>query len=167
MSLLLRVLLVLIALPVLTAAQATTPGTQARDQAPEAVAEASPQQPSRNVRVEVTVIETGGGAPPSRKTAATTLASGRTGSIRADFGSARREGEPSIRANLSMDVRPVIEQGDRILTWLTLNYSSRTAAHTGTLQPLLQSGKVTIASEAEDPTSDRKITVEVTATILE
>jgi hypothetical protein len=31
---------------------------------------------------------------------------------------------------------------------------------------ILESGKPTIVSQAADPTSDRKITVEVTATIL-
>ena len=34
------------------------------------------------------------------------------------------------------------------------------------LSLILESGKPTIVSQAADPTSDRKITVEVTATIL-
>ena len=80
---------------------------------------------------------------------------------------------------INVDARPVIMQKDpnRISLSLGLEYMPRTEGRQEEMAPgmaswrenlslILESGKPMIVSQAADPTSDRKITVEITATIL-
>lgn len=80
---------------------------------------------------------------------------------------------------INVDARPSIVQKEpnRISLSLGLEYIPQTEARQESMAPgmaswkeslwlILESGKPMIVSQAADPTSDRKITVEVTATIL-
>src|SRR5262245_47129855 len=80
---------------------------------------------------------------------------------------------------INVDARPAIVRKDpnRISLSLGLEYMPRTEGRQEEMAPgmaswserlwlILESGKPMIVSQAADPTSDRKITVEVTATIL-
>jgi len=80
---------------------------------------------------------------------------------------------------INVDARPAIVQKEpnRISVSLGLEYIPRTEGRQEEMAPgmaswkeslwlILESGKPMIVSQAADPTSDRKITVEVTATIL-
>jgi hypothetical protein len=80
---------------------------------------------------------------------------------------------------INVDARPAIVQKDpsRIALSLGLEYVPRAEGRQEEMTPgmaswserlslILESGKPMIVSQAADPTSDRKITVEVTATIL-
>jgi len=80
---------------------------------------------------------------------------------------------------INVDARPAIVQKEpnRISLSLGLEYIPRTEGRQEEMAPgmaswkeslwlILESGKPMIVSQAADPTSDRKITVEVTATIL-
>jgi hypothetical protein len=80
---------------------------------------------------------------------------------------------------INVDARPMIvaKEANRISLSLGLEYIPQTEARQESMAPgmaswketlwlTLESGKPMIVSQAADPTSDRKITVEVTATIL-
>lgn len=80
---------------------------------------------------------------------------------------------------INVDARPAIVQKEpnRISLALGLEYIPRTEGRQEEMAPgmaswkeslwlILESGKPMVVSQAADPTSDRKITVEVTATIL-
>lgn len=133
-----------------------------------------------NIRIDVAVTEEGGTHPPLRKTATVMTTNGRAAAVRASGeadvpGPAGRAPDPFRRDRMNtymkMDVRPWLERDGRIRTLITMEYLSPTSQQGGrgtTLQmePLLESGKPLRASESTDPTSDRKVSVEVTATIL-
>jgi len=72
---------------------------------------------------------------------------------------------------MKADVRPFIELDGRIRTEITLEYLSPTSQQAGQgtslkFEPLLESGKPLRVSESTDPSSSRKVVVEVTATML-
>jgi hypothetical protein len=93
-----------------------------------------------------------------------------SGSIRS-AGTVRGQGAVHINA----DVRPQILQSGSIHVALGLEYRPRLTGsdnptESSTLSEqigvVLQPGKALIVSQAPDPASDRKITVELTATLL-
>jgi hypothetical protein len=80
---------------------------------------------------------------------------------------------------INVDAHPSIVQKEptKLMLELVIQYQPKSGGGQEDLEPgmaslnesmslILESGKPTIASQAADPTSDRKITVEVTATIL-
>jgi len=140
------------------------------------VGNASPRQPSderarslatSNVQVEITVSDSMGSGVPQKKTVSMIIADGYMGRIR----SMRESGDV---ATLNVDATPTIQNNDRIRLQLLLVYSpplqsqstSRYASVNEMVTILLQPGKPTMVSQAADPAADRKVTVEVTATIL-
>jgi hypothetical protein len=78
-----------------------------------------------------------------------------------------------VGTNLNVDARPTILDGDRLLLELTLEYTPlrdsdvvRPTTLNEGLTMLLTSGKPMTISQAADPIADRRMTVEVTATIV-
>jgi hypothetical protein len=80
---------------------------------------------------------------------------------------------------INVDARPaiILKEPNKIMVSFGLEYSPRSRSEPEEMEPgmasinerlglILESGKPLIVSQAADPTSDRKITVEVTATIL-
>jgi hypothetical protein len=79
------------------------------------------------------------------------------------------------RVQINVDARPQILQSGAIRLMLGLEYNPRTLGNDAPtewsslneqLGVVLQPGKPLLVSQAADPASDRKITVELTATIL-
>jgi len=146
---------------------------------PPAVAEPAPQPV--NIRIEVTITDQVGPGDPAKKVVSMIVSDRQRNSIRSS-GSIR----PNPNSNntrtvtLNVDARPVIMVRDnRISLEFGLEYLPRSANAAGSeavepgtsslnerLVVLLESGKPVMVSQAADPVSDRKITVEVTATIL-
>ncbi|HXG90524.1 MAG TPA: hypothetical protein VNJ02_19530 [Vicinamibacterales bacterium] len=92
------------------------------------------------------------------------------------LGRIRSVGGPML-SFLNVDARPqVLDSGDRILLELTVEYKPEQAdggptnvmrtAVNESLSIILQSGKPLVVSQAADPVADRKMTVEVKATII-
>ena len=88
-------------------------------------------------------------------------------------------GDAPIGVDLNVDARPFVSVDGPIQLELTLNYTppggpaqdkeTPSSAPTGINQSqtvVLQSGKPLIVSQAADPVSDRKVVVEVKATVL-
>jgi hypothetical protein len=131
-----------------------------------------------NIRVDIVVTEEGGSDPPLRKTATVITTDRRPAAVRAQGEAENRSapdrfpGVPNRMATYAKaDVRPWIERDGRIRTLITVEYLSPTSQMGGRgtqlqLEPLLESGKPLMASQSTDPSSDRKVSIEVTATIL-
>ena len=129
-----------------------------------------------NVQIELTLTDQASNATPDKKTVSMVVSSGNWGKIRS-AGSFFPVGDRPIGVDLNVDARPFVSIEGQIQLELTLIYSppggpakdNVTTARTGINQSLtvvLQSGKPLIVSQAADPVSDRKVVVEVKATVL-
>ena len=142
---------------------------------PQPQGNASPRQPSAdaqpkaaaNVRIQITITDTLGTAAPQKKNVSVIVADGYMGRIRSN----RSVGNP---ASLNVDATPTLRNDGRIQLRLAMEYlpplqgqsSTRYASIDELVTILLESGKPTMLSEASDPSADRRVTVEVTATVL-
>lgn len=150
--------------------QAPPPGA-----APEVARAPRPRGQLANVRVDVTVTDQTGTGPAATKTMTLTVADGESAMIRNETEMKTSDGLRS--APFSVDVRAVID-GDRVRLDVGLDYQVLDSASTHTPGPptralfkgrqalVLESGKPLVISQSSDPMSDRKVTVEVRATII-
>jgi hypothetical protein len=128
-------------------------------------ADEGPRPLLTNVQVDLTVTDAMGSGPGQKKTVSLRIADGRMGRVRSS-----REASTAV---LNVDAVPTIIDG-QIRLQLTLEYSpplsmdapTRLAHLNEMVMLMLQSGKPTLVSQSSDPAADRKVSVEVTATIL-
>jgi hypothetical protein len=124
-----------------------------------------------NVQIELTITDFVGAAAPDKKVVSVTTADATMGRI--------RTATPNTNTELNIDATPSLLSGDRILLQLTVEYAPPASLSTPATGPLprratvnemlsvvLQDGKSMMVSQAADPTTDRRMTVEVKATIL-
>jgi hypothetical protein len=123
-----------------------------------------------NVQVELTLSDQAGTRAPEKKTVSMIVASGSWGKIR---NTVARVGP--LQIGLNVDARPFVSTEGPIQLELTIYYYPPQEKSDGTVLPtelnqsltvVLQSGKPMLISQAADPTSDRKVTVEAKATVL-
>ena len=140
-----------------------------------------------NVRIDVTFTEQRSDAPAQPKTVSVTTGDGHWGRVRAQAHSSMVGATP-----LNVDARPEVQPDGRVVVALTLEYgdkrvvepspapTSGAQTYVQVQQPkqvtdvkmnqsvtvVLDSGKPLVITQAADPTGDRKVTVEVKATIL-
>jgi len=135
-----------------------------------------------NVRVDLTIIDQAGSETPVKKTLSVIAASGNSGSVRSKVTVAvpTMEGSPvKLRYEdlpLNVDVRPDIAENGLIRTRLILNYETvRNAAGGGggvrsvvtvDQSVMLVNGKAMTVSQSADAATDRRVSVELKATIL-
>jgi glucose/arabinose dehydrogenase len=116
------------------------------------------EPPSQNVRLDVTIIDTGD--QTARKIVSMLVADGDNGRIR----SGNNQGV------LNVDGRPQVALDGRVYVSITIEYSPDRSTNTTTLNEsislMLAAGKPTLVSQSADPGSDRRVSVEVTATIV-
>ncbi len=121
-----------------------------------------------NVRVELAITDQVAGGEPLKKTVTLLAADRARSSVRNEVGG---------RGFLNVDAQPHILPAGTIRMALGLEYmpavSSSGVEGTRTLSRLneqvsvvMESGTPLVISQAADPTSDRKVTVQVTATIV-
>ena len=85
----------------------------------------------------------------------------------------------SVGVTINVDARPaiILKEPNKINVSFGLEYSPKSRSEPEEMEPgmasinerltlILESGKPLVISQAADPASDRKITVEITATIL-
>lgn len=143
------------------------PGTPAAPQT--AIKPERPPGQAINIRLDVTIIDEGG-PTPSRKTVSMTVGDRQSGQVRATVV------VPGIGAvPLAVDALPMLERDGKIRTRMTLEYQPRPGADSKEPRPVemrlsfgivLEDGKKIVAAQAADPVTDRRVSVEVTATIL-
>jgi hypothetical protein len=123
-----------------------------------------------NVQVELTITDQLGTGAPEKKTVSMIVMSGSWSKIR---NTAARSGP--FQVGLNVDARPFLNAEGGIQLELTIYYYPPQGKPDAPVLPtelnqslsvLLQSGKPMVVSQAADPASDRKVTVEVKATIL-
>jgi hypothetical protein len=141
---------------------------------PERVDEVVKFVPGPNVRVELTLTDQQTGAPTTSKTVILTTSNRQWGRIRSQITSRIYGGAP-----LNVDARPTVTPDGRISVELTIEYSqgrnSEVEANSDkivqvsineSLTALLDDGKPLVVTQSADPISDRKVTVQVKATIV-
>jgi hypothetical protein len=132
----------------------------------------------RNVSIEVAITDQTGSGEPVKKVVSMIVADRQTGSVRS-AGNAMPQSTvtpvPIERETLNVDVTPTIHQDDSVLLSLTLQYippptegdkMQGRAQLNERMGVTLESGKTLMISRAADPGSSRKITVELTATVM-
>ena len=173
---------VVISLLMVSAAGAQQPAQPAPPGKPTSAAEQPAAPPARpepagqplNVKVEFTITEEVGGAAPAKKLVALTVADRQNSYVRS--GGDVRVGDRYRTVNINVDARPTILKEGQIRLDISLEYRPQ-ATGSATGEPalwgiservgvVLESGKPLIISQAFDPTSDRRMTVELKATIL-
>ena len=131
-----------------------------------------------NVQVELTLTDQIGNNPPEKKTVSMIASSGSWGKIRS-AGTIRPDMDAPYPVMLNVDARPFVSVDGPVQLELTFEYyplkSSGETKEGAKQRPsgvnqsqtvILQSGKPLIVSQAADPISDRKVVVEVKATVL-
>lgn len=131
-----------------------------------------------NVQVELTITDQTGTSAPEKKMVSMIVAHAAWGKIRTSAEAYQKSTQSKVvPVGLNVDARPYVN-GGQIRLELTIVYSpmmlgsSADSAQTRptelnqSLTVALQSGKPMVVSQAADPVTDRKIGVEVKATIL-
>ena len=155
---------------------APTPAVQSKPAPPAPEPAAPPRETGQplNVRVEFTITEEVGGAAPAKKMVSLTVADRQNSFVRS--GGDVRVGDRYRNVNINVDARPTILRENQVRLEVSLEYRPQ-ATGSGTGDPalwgiservgvILESGKPLIISQAFDPTSDRRMTVELKGTIL-
>jgi len=164
----------------------TAPQAPPPPQAPQATRGARGEMPSPafaprnrgqlvNLRLEFTVTDQIGTAPPVKKTITMNVADGESGRIRTNADVFRKNSNPTV-VPLSVDASPEIE-GTKIRLRASLEYQLLSDAAgpdlpagktsiTQSVTSILSDGVPTILSQSADPLTDRKVTLEVKATII-
>src|SRR5512132_552765 len=152
------ILSVLLGLSGLAAAQETTPPKVAEPQTPRA----TPAQ-AANVRVDITITDQRTDAQTPSKTVTLLLEDRQSGRMRTG----------RANAMLNVDARPEILREGRVRVGLSLEYTPQDAPDRPTQPPviesvtaLLEDGKSLVVSQSADPITDRKVRVELKATIV-
>ena len=128
-----------------------------------------------NLRLEFTVTDQIGSAPPVKKMITMNVADGESGRIRTNAEVFRKNSAPTV-VPLSVDASPEIE-GTRIRLRASLEYQllkdapepelpAGKTSITQSVTAILNDGITTILSQSADPLTDRKVTLEVKATII-
>jgi len=159
----------------------------------EAAAKPAPEPPALpiNVKIEVSISDQTGNNPPAKKVVTMIASDRQPTNVRSSSSVPVKStvfGNPTgptasytyKTVQINVDARPAIVQKEpnKISVSFGLEYlpTSRVTDQEGMepgltswnerLSVILESGKPMVISQAADPTSDRKITVEITATIL-
>lgn len=129
-----------------------------------------------NIKIEVTISDQTGSGPVEKKVVSLIAAEESWGKIRTQA-SARMSDGGFQHVALNVDARPWLTSTSAIQLELTVAYNplGAMAKDTSQMRPtelnqsmsiVLQSGKPMVVSQAADPIMDRKIVVEVVASIL-
>ena len=128
-----------------------------------------------NLKLEFTITDQIGSAAPVRKTITMNVADGESGRIRTNAEVFRKNTSPGS-VPLSIDARPEVE-GNKIrlnasLEYQLLNEPTAPEMQVGktlisqSVTSILNDGVQTVLSQSADPLTDRKVTLEVKATIV-
>jgi hypothetical protein len=128
-----------------------------------------------NVRIEVTFSEQRSDSPAMPKTVTVTTNDGQWGRVRSSVNTVGYGSSP-----LNVDARPAVLPDGRVLLAVNIEYGEKRVPEGKQVQPgqiieatlnesvtlLLESGKGLAVTQSADPMSDRKVSVEVKATVL-
>ena len=146
------------------------------------VEQRAPEPPAMpvNVKVEIVITDQSGPGEAAKKTVSMIVGDRQNNSIRSSAQIRVPNSSATRSVGINVDARPVINprEPNKVLLSFGLDYQPRTGGPGGgepepntssltqRLALNLESGKTVLVSQSADPASDRKIMVEVTATIL-
>ena len=150
----------------------TTPQNQSPKATEPVSTRPAPSEPAgqpTNIKLDVTITDQTGPGDPVKKVVTMVVADRGNGSIRSG-GLIRAQG----RVQINIDASPMLLQSGSIRLRLGLEYNPRISGGDGPAEStlneqmtvILDAGKPMIVSQAADPASDRKIMVEVRASLL-
>lgn len=154
---------------------APAPGAQKPAPAEGAPREREPEGKPVNLQIELTITDRTGADAPSQKVVSMVVADATVGRVRAS--TQTLVAGRFVPVALNVDARPQLLSDTSLKLQVTLEYTpiegfkadEKAAQPTHlnqTLNVILQSGKPMVVSQAADPSSDRRITVEVKATVM-
>jgi hypothetical protein len=173
----------LLATPATSVSQPPVPAATAKPSpAPAPARERQPPTPLANVRVDIKLTDRRGGGEPITKLVSMTIADRRNGMIRATADARLPGTKAELPINafntravpLNIDVAPMIE-GDKVRLHVSLDYNSDNPADAAGYPPLslrqsidvvADNGRPMVVADAADPVTDRRVQVEITATIV-
>ena len=170
MTLVVPLLLALAAPPAATASPKPSPEAAKAKPAPAEHREGQ----SVNVRLDIKLTERHATGDPVIRAVSMTVADHRNGMIRASAGT-QPSGDAFRPAALNVDASPFIEDGKvRVSLGLEYNVTESSPNPIGLplraireqLVVILENGRPLVVADSADPVSDRRLQVEVTATIL-
>lgn len=137
-----------------------------------------PDAPRANVRVELTVTDQTGPGDPAKKVVTMVVADQASASIRTAGFVLTKQGRRDV--NINVDAKPWLLRNGSVQLDIGLQYQpvgvvgasdadAGDTSQTGLnerITTVMQDGKPMVISQAADPTSDRRITVEVKATVI-
>ncbi len=145
---------------------------------PEAAQPAGVPRQAVNVKLDLTITDQAGAGEPSKKVITLIVADGLNGFIRSK-GSVWITERKGVSVTINVDARPVVLSDGKVRVDLGLEYqptppelsSPTTVTSDATnlnqrIGVILHEGKPLVVSQAVDPASDRRISVELKATIL-
>ena len=123
----------------------------------------------QNLKIEVTIADSLAADVQQKKSVTMLVADGRSGQVRSNSGD----------GIINVDARPQIQRDGRILLQITIEYrpnltvqqqqqtgASRQTAFSESLSLIVPDGKAVTASQSSDPGTDRKMTLDITTTVL-
>lgn len=144
-------------------------------QAPQPTPAPQPRGLPINVKIELTIGDQLGSAAPVQKTVNLMVADRHTGMIRSE---GMLPGYGKVQLHVDAEVRIIAQAEGKILTLIQLYYDlidpkaavaerqSQTTQIRESLRTILENGKSMTVSQSADPVTDRKVTVELKATIM-
>ena len=152
---------------------------EGRGEQPAPARPAEPVGQPINIRLDITITDQAGPGDPVRKLVTMLMADGQSANVRTS-GRQRVVGAGDFPISINVDARPIILRDGSIRLSLGLEYQPRPnagqpeaavqaaqmSALNERLMVILQDGKPLVISQASDPGSDRKITVELKAAVL-
>jgi hypothetical protein len=135
--------------------QGQRPAPQGTPVAPQ---QTPPQYTWQNIKIDLTIIDAAPATAQVRKVLVLHIADGRNGQVRS-------QGEQGL---INIDARPQVRpDGKTILLQLTVEYrpDARGTLFSESLSAMVVDGKPLMLSQTVDPSGDRKVSVEVLATI--
>jgi len=152
-------ILVLMLATIVTAAAQDQPATS-KPAEPQPARQASQ---AANIRIELTITDQRTDAQTAPKTVTLLVEDRQNGRLRTGRGNAA----------LNVDARPEIVREGRVRVMISLEYTPQDSPERSIQPPiqamvtaLLEDGKALLVSQSADPISDRKVRVEVKATIV-
>ena len=139
--------------------QGQRPAPQGTPVAPQpASQQAAPQYTWQNIKLDLTITDAASATAQVRKVLVLHIADGRNGQVRSQ----------SEQGLINVDARPQVRpDGKTILLQLTVEYRPGVSSSlfSESLSAMLVDGKPLVLSQTVDPSGDRKVSVEVVATI--
>lgn len=159
--------------------QATTTASQAQPPRPGQAQSSNSQADLDNVRLELTITDQASGGPAVKKVVSLLVAEFGMGRVRSGGevyrpGTEAAPGSQYLPVTLNADANINDIKGDRIRARITVEYMPATTGNIAnrmsqlnqTVDVVLTSGRSLMIVESADPTSDRKVSLHVTATIV-